>query len=372
MNKRRRIFIGLVLSLIIAVGISGVYGATASEINNSIKIKQQQLNKGKAQEAGVQKDINSIQSKIDSTQKEIDSMVGKVTDTRLKVEEATARLEAKKKELQESVDGLNKRLRNMYKGGSIGFIDVILSSSNGSELIYNIDMVKRIYKGDKQLVEILTVEHAKIAKEQKELTDLQAALESQQAELSKKEAELNANQSELTAQKDKLAGNNAALVNDIEDLRAQSAAIEREIKNNPPVVNPGGGGGSGAMTWPVPSSRNITSPFGNRWHPIFHKPLFHSGIDIAAPYGSTIVAARGGTVYKTGYMGGYGNTVMIAHSGNIQTLYAHNSSILVSTGQNVSAGQPIALMGSTGNSTGSHLHFEVRVGGTPVDPMGYL
>ena len=130
----------------------------------------------------------------------------------------------------------------------------------------------------------------------------------------------------------------------------------------------------GTMTWPCPSSYTITSAFGNRKHPILRKYKMHTGIDIGASKGASIVAANSGTVIMAYYdKKGYGNVVVIDHGGGISTLYAHCSKILVKVGAKVKAGQNIAKVGSTGLSTGNHLHFEVRVNGEPKDPMkGYL
>ncbi|MCL2503339.1 MAG: M23 family metallopeptidase [Coriobacteriia bacterium] len=128
------------------------------------------------------------------------------------------------------------------------------------------------------------------------------------------------------------------------------------------------------MAWPVPSSRRVTSYFGYRTHPIFGDRRLHTGLDIGASQGSVIVAAGSGTVIYTGYRGGYGNTVMIDHGNGVVSLYAHqaNGSIMVQTGQKVASGEQIGKVGSTGNSTGPHLHFEVRVNGTPKNPLNYL
>ena len=132
-------------------------------------------------------------------------------------------------------------------------------------------------------------------------------------------------------------------------------------------VMPSYGGG---MIWPL--SGPITSEFGWRTHPIFGSARFHSGIDIGGDYGMPIHAAAGGVVIEAGWISGYGNTIMIEHGRVIVTLYGHNESLAVGVGQQVNQGDVIAYCGSTGNSTGPHCHFEVRVGGEPVSPWDYL
>lgn len=150
-----------------------------------------------------------------------------------------------------------------------------------------------------------------------------------------------------------------------------------EDNQNPAYINAEYGSGNvkvtgGRFTWPVPASFKISSGFGNRVHPIKKEKLFHSGIDIAVATGNKVLAADKGTVSFAGSMSGYGLTVIINHIDGIQTLYGHNSKILVRTGESVDKGKEIALSGNTGNSTGPHLHFEVRNGSEYVDPAEFI
>mgnify|MGYP000867457655 CR=1 FL=1 len=385
---KNKIRIVLVLMLMLAVGATSVFGTTKSksQIDQSIKEKRQELALGQQEELKLGNEINNIENRIGTTQKEINALTGDIAATQNKIDETQKRLDTKKEELERSIDGLNGRLRNMYKSGTIGFIDVILSSGDVSELLSNLEMVKRIYSGDKDLVESLEKEYAAIEKEQEELNGLRAELDKKKSALAEKEKALRADKASVEGKKAQVQESNATLQADMEELQAQSAAIERELQAAYAAqrANSGSSGGStgstgnvggptysgGSMEWPVPSSRHITSPFGWRVHPIFGDMRFHSGIDISCSGGAAIVAANSGTVFAARYMSGYGNTIIVDHGGGISTLYAHNSSLYVSAGQKVSRGQTIAGAGSTGNSTGVHLHFEVRVDGTPVDPLG--
>ena len=155
----------------------------------------------------------------------------------------------------------------------------------------------------------------------------------------------------------------------VEDLRRQEEANK---KNDPSYDAGKDNGATGSMMWPCPSCHTITSEFGWRYHPIYHTQKYHSGVDIGASYGATIVAADGGTVIYSGWMSGYGYLVQISHGNGYVTYYGHNSSLLVSVGDHVYKGQQIARMGSTGNSTGNHCHFEVRYNGVPKNPLNYL
>ena len=154
----------------------------------------------------------------------------------------------------------------------------------------------------------------------------------------------------------------------VEELRRQ----EEANKKNDPSYDPGkANGATGSMMWPCPSCHYITSQFGWRYHPIYQTQKYHSGVDIGASYGATIVAADGGTIITAGSVSGYGNCVVINHGNGITTLYGHMSSIAVSVGQKVSKGQTIGYVGSTGNSTGPHLHWEVTVNGVRQNPLNY-
>ena len=150
---------------------------------------------------------------------------------------------------------------------------------------------------------------------------------------------------------------------------AASRRVEQLIRN----IERGGSvavQSTGSMIWPA--SGPITSSFGWRIHPIYGSSIFHSGVDIGADYGDTVAAADGGVIIYSDWMSGYGKTIIIQHANGITSLYGHCSALLVSTGQRVNKGQAIARVGSTGNSTGPHLHFEVRVNGSPVNPGNYL
>jgi murein DD-endopeptidase MepM/ murein hydrolase activator NlpD len=156
----------------------------------------------------------------------------------------------------------------------------------------------------------------------------------------------------------------------LDELEATSKKIEQEIRNLQSKSTRKYSGG--LMAWPTPNCYNITSPFGYRNHPIIRQRRLHTGIDIGASSGSSVLAANDGVVIMAGWNGGYGNCVIIDHGSGIATLYAHNSSILVKVGDEIKKEQVIAKVGSTGLSTGPHLHFEVRENGTPVDPMKYF
>ena len=373
MKDRFRVFV--VLLLILAMSLSVSFAARSQdEVDADIDEKQQELDEGKEKVEELEGEMDELQSSIDETQNSIDDVSSQIVDLHADIYENQQKLDKKKEELQESVKNLNQRLRNMYKNGSIGFIDVILSSENVTDLITNVELVGRIYASDRDLVSALE-------KEYQEIEEIQTALESKKTDLDGKMGELNSLQEQLSADYDKAEASkeeqeaiNDQLEDDLADLEAESAEIAALIASQSSSQEYQGSG-SGAFTWPVPGNYSISSEYAYRWCP-YHGYELHSGIDIPAAYGTSVVAAADGLVISAGWMGSYGNAVLISHGNGLYTLYGHNSSLNVSEGQTVSQGQTIAFVGSTGNSTGNHCHFEVRLGGSnygnSVNPHNYL
>ena len=370
-----RFRIAVILLLILSMTFSFAYATRSQdEVDADIEEKQQELDEGKEKVEELEGEMSELQSEIDETQSNIDSVSSQIVDLQGQISDNQVKLENKKAELEVSVENLNQRLRNMYKNGSIGFIDVILSSENVTDLITNVELVGRIYASDKNLVSTLEKEYA-------EIEEIQTALESQKTELDGKMGELNSLQEQLSADYAKAEASkseqeaiNDQLEDDLADLEAESAEIAALIASQSSEQEYQGGG-SGAFVWPVPGNYSISSEYAYRWCQ-YHGYELHSGIDIPASYGTSVVAADDGLVISAGWMGSYGNAVLISHGNGLYTLYGHNSSLNVSEGQTVSQGQTIAFVGSTGNSTGNHCHFEVRLGGSnygnSVNPHNYL
>jgi len=358
MRKREiRIIFALVLSLVLVCGVTFSYATSLSDVNKKIDNTQDQLNEGKNKVEDLNKDITSLQKQIDSAQTSISSLETKIAAKEQK-------LAAKKAKLNENTDAMNKRLRNMYKSGSMSFVDIILSSGNVSELIENMEMIKLVYRSDKDLVSSLKKSYNKTKKESKELSAMKTRLVSKQNQLS-------SDKSAISKKRSAVAANNQELSAKIDALNSEADRITQELQSSSSSSSSSTYSG-GALLWPCPSSHTITSYFGYRMHPILHVRKLHTGIDIGASYGAKIVAANDGKVIASYYNSSYGNMVMIDHGGGIVTLYAHASKRLVSKGTTVSRGQTIARVGSTGSSTGNHLHFEVRVNGVYKNPLKYL
>ncbi len=246
---------------------------------------------------------------------------------------------------------------------------ILLKSQNLNDLLSRRHQVKLVYQADQKILTALKAESDRInqQKTQIEVQKNQIALLTQQllAQKAQFEAQFKAQQqliARLTSDKKALEAAQEQLAVDSKTI---SILIQRQI-----AAASTGVFGTGQLMFPCDAE--ITSNFGWRFHPLVGYSRFHEGIDFGATYGSTIRAADSGTVIFAGWYGGYGNAVVINHGGGITTLYGHSSKLYVTEGTTVQRGEAIAAVGSTGLSTGPHLHFEVRKNGAPVDPMAYL
>jgi murein DD-endopeptidase MepM/ murein hydrolase activator NlpD len=279
--------------------------------------------------------------------------------------------------LAEAIANYNKqdelvrtRLQVMYQNSGATLLDTLLESHSVVEFYERLHYMSVISENDSEMIERL--EEARQDVEVKKELQKQAKefLEQKASEKEERLQQLKTDRSKIEGEISRSKKEIANLEKEIDKMIEESKRLNSVIKNLSTKKKYTGG----SMTWPCPSSSVITSPFGNRKHPILRKYKLHTGVDIGADKGASIVAANSGTVIMAQYdKNGYGNMVVIDHGGGITTLYAHASKILVKVGQDVKSGEVIAKVGSTGLSTGNHLHFEVRVNGEPKDPMkGYI
>ena len=361
--------LGAVLALAIVLSMMTAAAATdyqeqLDDINSQIDGKQDLLDTNNASISELSREIIALDNKINAAQLKIDSLTESINDTKAKIVKKLEELEQKEKEVNTQDEALNARLRAMYKKGNSGMLSVILNSSSVTELLTNIEMSKKIYSADSDLLYKLKVEYDVIFQAKLELSELKDSLEKQQSEMEATKAALAEDQRIVAEKRAAVQADNAEIKAQMDALQAQADALVDKIKQ----LQGDGEYYGGGMCWPSAVSTHITSPFGTRY--IFGGYSFHSGIDIGAYWGSDILAANSGTVMWVGWdPNGYGNYVMLDHGGGIVTLYAHASSILVSNGQWVRRGQTIAKVGSTGLSTGAHIHFEIRVNGSYQNPL---
>lgn len=265
-------------------------------------------------------------------------------------------------------------LRNMEEQGTFNFyLSLIFSARSFGELISRIDMISEIMEYDKK-----TEENYKEARDfalelkaeyEATETELTAKAEELQAEIDRLQEELQAAQEQINALQKSIDDQQAIVdgyAQDEKNIQAQIEQLQEQLKKQNTVV------AAGSYAWPCPSCYTVTSNYGYRYLELYGYTRLHAGTDIGAQYGAEVTAAAAGSVTIATYGSGYGNYVMLSHADGSVTLYGHMSSLAVSAGQTVNQGDVIGYVGSTGNSTGPHLHFEVRINGSPVDPMQFF
>ena len=317
---------------------------------------------------------DALQQQVDNTQKQIDLYNSQISSLNQKIEENEAEKALKEQNLENSKETFKKRLRAMYMTGN-NELSILLSADDFGDYLYKTELLKCVAQYDNEIIDQLNQDILDIETISKELESDKASLVSVKASLTAKRAELNNNMKELNAAIGDINSNKEALENTDAEYAAAIKALEKKIsaaaseaQNNSNIVYNGE-----QFRWPLPYTYNITSYFRPA-----HRPT-HNGIDISggATYGKPIVAAADGQVILVGYdANGYGNYLMVDHGKkdgqSYVTLYAHCSSIAVSRGQMVTSGDTIAYAGNSGRSTGAHLHFEIRVNGSPQNPLNYF
>jgi len=286
---------------------------------------------------------------------------------------------------------LKERVRYMYENGDIGYLEMLFSVESFADFLNRLEYISCIVEYDQNMERNLLETERTISAKLDEVTTKQSEISVLSAQLERKKHALEETEAEKTAKVHLLMEdekNALQTAKDFEDANAQVAAQIRKIEAEQAAAeaakraaaakaNAAANAAStvsynGKFLWPVPGHSRISSGYQWRTSPISGKREFHTGIDIPAPRGTNMIAADAGTVITAGWVNGYGNTVVISHGGGVSTLYGHADSLLVSVGQEVARGQVIARVGSTGWSTGPHLHFQVMENGGPVTPRKYL
>lgn len=381
-------------TMLASVPLTTIY-AEDEDLNNQLSGIQQQMEEAGNKKANAEVTITNVSEQLHQIQVELDQATANLKNyeqQRMAVENEIVKNEKLLAEAQARLskrEGVfNKRVRDIYINGRLSYLEVIIGAKDFRDFANRVEMLKRIIDADIKLI-------SSIKTEREEISQRKATLEADRAKVVELENKAREAQAVIQKKKDEQsailaqAQNDKAVAEQMQaDLQASSDAIRAMLQQRAAeraaaaaaaaqAAQSSGGGsdytyvqGTGQLAWPV--SGVITSGFGWREHPIFGRQIFHSGIDIGVDEGTPVHAADSGTVVYSGWMDGYGYAVVIDHGNGISTLCAHNSDLAVSEGQSVSKGTVIAYAGSTGNATGPHVHFEVRVNGDPVNPLGYL
>lgn len=377
----KKIFL-LISVLAMVIMFSGVVLATnlntlkdqLDQNNKDLKDKQGQVTEIKneqktllSQIANLGTQINKLETQIKALNNQINTCDAEITLTEKEIAEKEA-------EMEKQYNLLKTRIVAMYESGNISMIDVLLGADSISDFLSKYYMMNEVSNFDNNLLNKMNIQKEEIAK-------LKSCLEEKKGMLEKNRNDVRTKNTELASSKKVLSTKNTELENDKKALEESiDAILEESQKLTAEIIKLQGTSkyAGGEMAWPLPGFSTITSSYGMRMHPTLKVYKLHTGVDIsgANSYGKAIVAANSGKVIAAKYNVAYGNMIIIDHGGGITTLYGHASKLVVKTGDIVTRGQIIAYVGTTGYSTGPHLHFEVRktVNGQvqTVDPMKYI
>ena len=372
-------------------------------IKASIQEKQEQIEEAEKAKSKIKSNITNIQAMVSALEKEkgdleayvtkldedLSDVQEKIAEPKDLISEKETEIEETEEELEEAeeiqatqYENMKKRIKFIYEKGDTFYLELVMSSASFGEMLNKATYVEKISEYDATKLEEYkqTCEYIQACKEQldaeKELLDeAKAQVEEEEANL---ETLISAKEGEINIKTADINNKEAAIKEYEEDLAAQTAtiqALEAAVAAERAQLAEAGEAivyDGGMFKWPAPSYTRISDDYGNRTHPILGVQQFHNGVDMAAPGGSPILAAYDGKVVAAAYNASMGNYIMINHGGGLYTIYMHASALYVSTGETVTRGQKIAAVGTTGRSTGNHLHFSVRKDGAYVSPWNYL
>lgn len=405
--NRSRAHVSLILSLVLLLSFGApAFGEpSANEHRKVAEEARKAAQEAQADADRLQGEVKALDAEIDGLQSKVAALSPDIAEAEARADRLQAEVEALRAQITQKeaeiahteadyvvqLDLLNGRLTESYKNGSWFYLEILLDSKNFDDLVARTTLVQRVIRSNQDVAQHLQDTKDALEKRRIELdrnletvqtkrTEAEAVEKQLKSLKSQRQAAVSAQES-VQDQKSSMMADSAANADRLRKLaeaeEAEAAKIEAEL-----AARSSGGSGAyvGEMAWPVPGYYRITSPYGPRICP-FHGKELHPGIDVGRNVdpeqsidGAAIVSAGDGEVIYAGYRGAYGNTIMIDHGNGLVTLYAHQRSggFTVSVGEQVSRGQRIGTVGSTGNSTGPHIHFETRVNGTPVNPMGYV
>lgn len=327
--------------------------------------------------------VTSLDANLSSIQTKIDDLKSMIDTKEEQIKRTQEELEAANKKQEEQYEAMKERIRFMYEQGGTYYLEMLLESDSYSEMLNKADYIQQLSDYDNQKLEeyATTAQYIEACKkdldaEKKVLEEAKTGVESEEASLqsliSDKQTQLTGYETDISNKQEAIDDYNAQIADENATIGALEAAVAEEKKKleeeNKKAITYDGG----MFAWPAPSYTKVSDDYGNRIHPILGIEQFHNGIDLAAPSGSPILAAYNGDVVAASYSSTMGNYIMIDHGDGLYTIYMHASALYVAKGDTVTKGQQIAAVGTTGRSTGPHLHFSVRLNGSYVSPWNYL
>ncbi|MBE7024476.1 MAG: hypothetical protein E7408_00270 [Ruminococcaceae bacterium] len=376
----------LTLSLLVsfAAPLLTARADTVSQLETQLKEAQRSREAAEAGLAEVKGEISNAEASRKTLDQDIAKLEAELYTLSLQIAENEENIALLTEELDKAVEAATNyentfkdRVRVMYERSNVSFLSILFGAESFSDLLKRVETVSQIVEYDRSVLDRMAENQAQIEAKKLAVEESNAMVQLNRDIQASKKAELDANRAALDTVISKLESDEEAYRATLDAADAAEEALRAEIRaltqtSTPTPSQPQVTDSGGRFCWPTPSTTYITSPFGTRYHPVQKRNKTHTGIDIGAGQGASIVAAEGGTVLRAGWNSGYGNYVVIDHGAGVQTLYGHCCVLLVESGQSVSRGQQIALVGSTGVSTGPHLHFEVLINGEYTDPMGYF
>ncbi len=411
--KRKKFFCAVSVLLLLLLTADAVLAEPAADIaksrqsitENKQKIEtlrkeqgelKQKLSELSTLKTDVSKYIAELDGELKALEEKIQSLTGEIENTRAAIVDTEAKLSEAKKQEAEQLSSMKLRIRYTYEAGESDFFESVFGAGSIADILNKVEYVQKVSRYDREKLSEFTELREQITEAEEELEMSLSLLEEQERVLeedrasleetiAKKSAELKSYEQKISAANAEISSLSADVKKLNQAIQAEESAIRRaeelarkkeeeakkaaEAKGEtyvPKTI------GNISFSWPCPSSSRITSYFGDRESPTAGASTNHKGIDIGAGSGSNILAAAGGTVTIATYSESAGNYVMISHGGGVCTVYMHMKAMNVSVGQDVSRGDVIGYVGSTGYSTGPHLHFGIRVDGSYVNPLNYV
>lgn len=369
-------------SLIATAGTAFSASSLQDKLNEAAKSKKEaQSAKSESKEklAGAMEQVKKLDGEADAIQSELNEIDRIIEEANTKIAEKEAEIADYEARIAENDEAFCARLRAMDESNTADYIDLLISAESISDFVSRVETIREITEFDQGIINEMISLKQGVEAGRNELLNYKAEQEEARALVQTKQNELNAKIQEKQSYIQSLEKDINKYDSLIKEKTAQEESLKKQIaaQSSKSSTSSSSSGArivysGGVFCWPAPSYSYISSEFGYRVHPVYGTKKYHSGLDMAAPGGSPILAAANGTVKFAGWNGGYGNCVIIDHGNGIQTLYGHSSRLLVSAGQSVTRGQKIALVGTTGTSTGNHLHFEVLNNGKATNPRPYL